>query len=104
MLGFDKGLQARQVGLPEDAILLQPRVHGLQRFRIELVQAMPPFALLLHQMGAAQQAQVFGNRGPRHRKRPRNLPGRLDSLPQQVEYGPARGIGQGVEGSFRSNM
>jgi len=59
MFGFDKGLQARQVGLPKDAILLQPRIHGLQRLRIELVQPTPPFAFLLHQMGVAQQAQVF---------------------------------------------
>ena len=101
MLGFDKRLQTVQVGLPENAILLQPRVHRLQRFRIELVQAMPSFTLLLHQVGTAQQAQVFGNRGTRHGKRPGNLSGRLHSLPQQVEYGPARRISQGMESSFR---
>ena len=67
---------------------------------IELVQTMPSFAPLLHQVGAAQQPQMFGDSRPRHRKRPRDLSRRLTAPPQQVEHGPAGGIGQGVKGGF----
>ena len=45
-----------RVRLPEDPVLLQPRIHSLQRSGVELVKTMTSFAPLLHQVGAPQQA------------------------------------------------
>lgn len=54
-----------------------------------MVESVPSLALLLHQVSAPQQSQVFGDGRPRDRKLVRNLSGRLTAAPQQVEYGSA---------------
>jgi hypothetical protein len=61
---------------------------------------MPALPPLLHQVGAAQQTQMFGDSWPRHWKRPGDLSRRLTTAPQQIQYGPACGIGQGVKSGF----
>src|SRR2546426_6572306 len=101
VLGFDKGLQAGQVRAPEYTILLQPGIHCTQGFWIELVKAMSSLPAFPDQMRPAQQPQVLGDRRPRHRKGPRDLSRGLASLPQEIEHGPAGGIGERVEGGFR---
>jgi len=101
MLRLNKRFQIRQIVLPEDAIRLQPRIHSLQWPGIQLVDTVATLATLFDQMGAAQEAQMFGYGGAGYRESLRNPTGWLASLPQQVENGPARGIGQGVEGRFR---
>src|SRR5579859_672544 len=59
VLGFDKTFQIVQARGPEHPVLLDPGVHRSQRLRIQLVNAMPPLAVLAYKMGAPQQAQVF---------------------------------------------
>src|SRR5713101_4455945 len=51
VFGFHKRFQISETALPEDPVILQPGIHGLQGFRVELVQTMPAFAPLLDQMG-----------------------------------------------------
>ena len=63
---------------------------------------MAPAAVFTNQVRAPQQAKVLGNGGPRNRKRPRNLPGRQAVAPQQIKYGTAGWICQGVEHGFSS--
>jgi hypothetical protein len=101
VLGFYKRLQVGQTGLPEDAILLQPGIDRFQRFRIELVEAVSALAPFLHQMGTAQQSQVFRDGRPRNRKRPRNLSGRLSSLPQEIKHSPSGRIREYLKSRFR---
>ena len=64
ILRFHKSLQISETALPEDSVLLQPRIHRPQWLGIELVKTMPPFAPFLHQVGAPQQSQMFGDRRP----------------------------------------
>ena len=97
ILGFYKGFQIRQTRLPEHAILFQPRIHSLQRLRIELVKAMTAFAPFFYKMSLAQQTEMFRNGRSLNRKCSRDLPGRQTALPQQVEHGSTGGIGEGAE-------
>jgi hypothetical protein len=63
VFGFDKCFEAGEVRAPELAVLVEPGVYGAQRFGIEAVDAVAAFAVFLHQMGAAQEAQVFRDCG-----------------------------------------
>jgi hypothetical protein len=101
ILGFYESFQVRQARAPETSILLDPGIDGAKWFGIELVNPVPAFAMLSHQMGAAQQAQVLGDRGSRDRECLGDLSRRLAAPAQQVEDGAARGIGKGLEGGLR---
>jgi hypothetical protein len=81
MLSFYKCLQAIQVCLPETPVAAQPRIDGLQRHGIQLVDALSSLAPLLHQLRASQHSQMFRYRRPRHGKGSRNLPRWQASLP-----------------------
>jgi hypothetical protein len=100
MFGFDELFQARQVRAPEAAVLVEPGVHGAQGFGIELVDAVAAFAVFLHQVGAAQEAEVFGDGGTRNREGPGDFSGGLAAPAQEIEDGAAGGIGQGLESSL----
>ena len=54
VLGFDKCFQIAQVYFPESAVLIEPGVYGAQRLGIKLIDAVAAFAMLPHQVGAAQ--------------------------------------------------
>src|ERR1700716_202696 len=94
VLSFYKSLQAGQAGLPEDAILFEPRIDGFQRLWVELVKTVTAFPSFLDQMSAPQQSQVFRNGGARNRKGSRDLSGRLASLPQEIKNGAAGRVSQ----------
>jgi len=94
---LDEGFQAGEIRTPEAAVLLQPGVHGFEGLGIELIETVPAFLPLLHQVGAAQQAEVPGNSRPRNGKRVRDLSGGLAALPQQVEQGAAGWVGERAE-------
>jgi len=91
----------RKAGYPERTILFQPRVHRFQRRGIELIKAITSFPPFLHQVGASQQTQMPGYGGTGNWKGLRNLTGRATALPQQIQDGSPRGIGQGMKGGFR---
>jgi hypothetical protein len=82
--------------------LIEPRIYGAERFRIELVQAMAPFPALFHQMSSAKNAQMLGNGRPRDGKRPGNVPCGTSARTQQVQNGAAGWVGQGAEGRVAS--
>ena len=98
---FDKCLQIGQVHLPEVAIVLEPGIDCTERLGIELVDAVPAFAMLPHQVGPAQQPQVLGDGGARDGKRLRNLSRGLAAATQKIEYGAPRGIGQRLKRGLR---
>ena len=100
VLGLDESFQAGEAGAPETAVLLQPRIDGAQRLRIELVDAMAPVSLFPDEMRPAQQAKVLGNRRPGYGKGRGNLAGGLTSAAQQVEDGTSRRIGERLEGGL----
>jgi len=58
-----------------------------QRFRIELVETMPPLALLAHQSRPAEHPQMPGDGWARHGKRLRNPPGWLAARGFYHTYG-----------------
>src|SRR6516225_8502656 len=96
-LGLHKGLQTGKVALPEIPVLVQPGVDTPQRLGVQPVQPVSPFTALLHQARSPQQ-QVLRNRRTRNRKLPRDLSCGQRSLPQKVQHGAARRIGQRLEG------
>jgi hypothetical protein len=100
MFGLYKGFQTVQVGAPEAAIVVEPVIHGPQRLGIELVDAVPAFAVLSHQVGPAKKAQVFGDGGTGNGKGSGDFSGRLAAAAQQVKDGPPRRIGQSLKGRF----
>jgi len=60
---FYEGFQAGLAALPEDTILFEPRIDYFQRLRVQLVEAMPAFAPLMHEMCPPKQTQMFRDGG-----------------------------------------
>jgi hypothetical protein len=100
VLGFDKGFQIGEVGLPEVAVLIEPGIDGAKWFGLEVVDPVAAFAMFLHQVGAAQKAQVLGDGGTGDGKGSGDLPGGLAAASQKIKHGAAGGIGEGLEGGF----
>jgi hypothetical protein len=100
VFGFDELFQAGQTDAPEAAVLVEPVVYGAERFGIELVDAVAAFAMLVHKVGATQQAKVLGDGGTGNREGSGDFSGGLAAPAQQVEDGAASRIGQGLEGGF----
>jgi hypothetical protein len=99
--GFDKCFQVGQAHLLEVAVLVEPEVYSAEGFGVELVDAMAAFAVLAHEMGATQKAQVPGDGRARDRKGLGDFSGGLATAAKEVEDGAAGGIGKGLEGGFR---
>src|SRR5262249_20191668 len=97
IFGFHKSLQVRQARLPEDPILLEPRIHRLQWLRIELIKAVTTLTVLRDQVRLPQQAKVLGNGRSRNGKCSGNLPCRCSSLPQKIKHSSSRWIGKRAE-------
>lgn len=97
VLCFNKRFQVIQAGRPEGAVMLQPRIDRAKRLGIQMVETVPAFPMLVYQVCAAQQTQVFRNRRPRDRKRLRDLPSRLAPFAEQVEDGAPGWIGECAE-------
>lgn len=81
--------------------MLQPGVDCAKRLGIQMVEAVPAFPMLVHQVCATQQTQVFRNRRPRDRKRLRDLPSRLAPFAEQVENRSPGRISESVESGLR---
>ena len=54
VLRFYESLQVVEARCPEHAVLLDPGIDRAQGLRIELVYAMPAFAVFTDQVGASQ--------------------------------------------------
>lgn len=100
MFGFHEYFQIVQTIGPEDTVLIDPRIDGAQRFRIELIHPVATLAVFSDEVGAAEQFQVFGDCRPRDRKSAGDLPRGLTSAPQQIQNCAPRGIGQRLKGDF----
>jgi hypothetical protein len=81
--------------------LIEPGVYGAQRLGIKLIDAVAAFAMLPHQVGAAQQAEVFGDGRAGYGEGSGNFSGGLAAPAQQIQNGAAGGIGEGLESGFR---
>lgn len=55
VLGLNERLQVGKAGGPEGAILLQPGIDGAKRFGIQLVEAVPAFAMFIDQVRPPEQ-------------------------------------------------
>ena len=87
--------------MPEHSILAQPEIDGLERARIQLVQAVPALAAFLDEICASQQAQMFRNGWPRDGEGLGDAAGRLAALTEEIEHGTTGGVGEGAEGRIR---
>ena len=96
-LCFDKRLQVRQIHFPEVAVLMEPGIYGAKRPGIELIDAVPAFAVLTNQVSAAKQAQVLRNGGAGDRKCSGYLSCRLAAASQKIKDGAPGGIGEGLK-------
>ncbi len=101
VFSFYKRFKVGEVYVPEIAILVEPCIHGAQRFRIEAVNPATALPVFLHQMGPSQQPQVLGDGRPGNGKRLRDRSRRLAAGPQQIEDGPPGGIGQSLKRRLR---
>ena len=101
VLGLHKCLQLIEGVGPEDPVVLEPGIHGLQGLGVEFVKAVAALAMLAHQVRPPQQTKVLGDGRPRDGKGLGDLSGRLAACAEQVENGAPRGIGKRVESSFR---
>ena len=100
VLRFYESFQVIEARCPEHAVLLDPGIDRTQGFRIQFVNAMPPFAMFPNQVGPSQQSQVLRNCRPRNRKGAGNLSRRLTAPAKQVQHRSAGGVGQGLECNF----
>ena len=100
VFGFDELFQAGQTDAPEAAVVVEPVVYGAERFGIELVDAVAAFAMLVHEVGAAQQAKMFRDRGTGDGESSGDFSGGLAAPAKEIEDGAAGRIGQGLEGGF----
>ena len=101
VFNLNKRFKVIQVRRPEDAVLLDPRIHGAQGFWIELVDAISSFAMFTNQVGSAQQAEVLGDGRTRYRERLGYLSCGLAAPAKQIQDRPARRIGESLEGLLR---
>jgi hypothetical protein len=53
------GLRGGKVHAPEVAVLVEPGVDSAQRLGIELVNAVAAFAVFVHEMRAAEEAEML---------------------------------------------
>jgi hypothetical protein len=100
VFGFDESFQIVEAGGPENPVLPDPGIDGTQRFRVEFVNTVATFAMFADQVGAAQQAQVFGNGWAGNREGFGDLSGGLAAAAQEIEDGAAGGVGERMEGGF----
>ncbi|MGB9402069.1 MAG: hypothetical protein WCA98_00920 [Candidatus Acidiferrales bacterium] len=85
--------------MPENSIVVEPGIDGFEWSGIQLIQTVAALAALLHEMGAAKEAQVFRNGRARNGKGLGDAAGGKASAAQEVEHGAAGGIGESAEGA-----
>lgn len=81
--------------------MIKPRIDCAKRLGIQMVETVPAFPMLVYQVCATEQTQVFRNRRPRDRKRLRDLPSRLAPFAEQVENRSPGRISERAKGRLR---
>jgi hypothetical protein len=97
VLGLNKLLQIGKRHLPEHPVVAEPGIDRSERLRVQLVQAPPALAAFVHEMRAAQQAQVLRDGRARNGKGLSDSSGGQAAPAQEVQHGAAGGIGQRAE-------
>lgn len=97
MAGLDEILEARELGVPERAVVFQPAVDFAQRLRIEIVETMSSGAVFADQAGLTKEAKMLGDGRPGNREGAGDLTGGSAALTQEVQDGAAGGIGESAE-------
>lgn len=87
MAGLDEILEAREFGVPEHAVVLQPVIDLAQRLRIEIIETMASFAVFADEVGLAKEAKVLRNGRPGDGEDARDLTRGLAAVAQEVEDG-----------------
>jgi hypothetical protein len=101
MLAFYKCFEAGKVRAPEAAVLVEPVVDGAEGFGIELIDAVAAFAMLVHEVGAAEEAEVLGDGRTGNGKGSGDFSGGLAAAAEEIEDGTAGGIGESLKGGGR---
>lgn len=81
--------------------MIEPGIHDAKRPGVEPVNAVAPVAAFFDEAGAPQQAEMLGNGGTGNRKGLGDAAGGKAASAQQIEYRPARGIGERTENRLR---
>jgi len=100
VLGFHKFLQLVQTRCPEDAILLDPRVDGAERVRVELVNAIASFTVLTDKVSAAQEAEMLRDGRTGYREGIGDLSSGLTAPAEKIENRSPGWISESLEGGF----
>ena len=81
--------------------MTEPGIHDAKWPGVEPVNAVAAVAAFFDKAGTTQEAEMLGNGGAGNRKGLGDAAGGKAALAQQIEYGPARGIGERAENSLR---
>ena len=81
--------------------MTEPGIHDAKWPGVEPVNAVAAVAAFFDEAGAPQQTQMLGNGGTGNRKGLGDPSGRKAATAQQIEHGPARGIGERAENRLR---
>ena len=86
--------------MPERSILAEPGIDRLEWFRVQPVDAVTAVAALFDEAGTAQQTQMLGNGRAGNGKGLSDVPGGKATAAEEVQDGPACGVGECAEDGF----
>lgn len=91
------GSQTREAVVPEAVVVRDPFAHGSQPMRNKAVPSFTTVALLGHQTGIEQHAQVLRHRRPAHFEMPGDAVHGSIGLGEQIENAPACRMADGLK-------
>jgi hypothetical protein len=95
--GLEEGFEVRELGGPEEAVIVEPVVDRAKWLGVKVVVAVATDAVFANEASAAEKAKVLGDGGAGYGEGACDLPGGLMAVAEEVEYGAAGGVGQGAE-------
>jgi len=81
--------------------MIEPGIHHAKWPGVEPVDAVAAVAAFCDEAGAPKQTEMLGDGGTGNRKGLGDAAGGKAAVAEQIEYGPARGIGECAENSLR---
>ena len=81
--------------------MIEPAIHHAKWPGVEPVNAVAAVAAFFDEAGAPQQTEMLGDGGTGNRKGLGDAAGGKAAAAEQIEYGPARGIGECAENGLR---
>jgi hypothetical protein len=99
--GLEKGLETGELAGPEEAVVVEPVIHGTEGLGVEAVIAMSSHAMLADEAGAAEKSEMLGDGRAGDREGAGDLSGRLMAGAEEVEDGAAGRVGEGAKDDVR---